>query len=1776
MADYILSQRFEIDDAATAAANAIAAGMDKAADAADRLEVSTTKVTRSSSALLNAGDPVTKSVTQLNAAMRNLAQTQEAAAADMAKGGEQAEAFGRAVAGAQAKVEAARLKLADARAETIQGASATKAATDAMTIASAATDRHAAANRAATNVLRDFAIQGNDVVSSLISGQRPMTVLIQQGSQVAQSMQAAGYGLDALRGAASKAFAFLTTGPALIGELVAGLALLAYNSNNAATRMADLQNTLRATHDNYVALAAAADLAAKQVAASTSTSLSDARKAADVIAGAKYFGGTAADIVNLTKQSADLARIWGTDVATAAGKLRDAINDPAKAAAEFATQGLPAFNAELVRSVDRLQASGHGGEALQLVLSALGRSSAGAAENVPPLNKALHDLGEAMKAPSGKSIFDSVGDFVAADLTTFIQQITDLITVSKSISSWVASRQSTPAPTAAPYVNAAINPDATGRAPLLGPPIAGMTERATGIFQVLPSTGRELGYDVTKQDQNILAGLTYLNQQTQTRGLDGALAQYGGYGKNIGGAAGYIGKVKNADIGALPSDVAGQIMYWGQVLGLPDDLLNVGLRLAVVESGGRQYAAPSAPKPAAPFGLAPRSANDLAASANSNEIAVSGMRNDSRAADDALAGLTSGTRAMQAQELADKLSAVHAQMTRLTADGRQGSTEYAALVEQQNKVEAAQRTLLSPQQQYIKGQQDQAAAAQSVFAGQQKVLEVNLQLDKIERDQGGSFSPAQRAQAIAAALDVQSAALKQNIAQQELGVQANDNIAAAYGKGYAAVVQTTAAQNAYKEALALFPQGSQQFAAAQAALTQEYLRVAQAAEQAKIAQATRANGDQLAEIQEEIRLVGSSVEVRTRELAVLKARQELERSGVAISDEARDAYLRSVAAVTDGQAQLSRMNEAMSGLENIGTQAFDRIGTAITQAFSTGSIKALDFGGIVKGVLSEIAQYVLKMAIVNPLMNTLFGSNKSTISDVGGVLGGLLGNTRSVATDSANAGSSLVALAGKATGLGDGSAFDKDIQNIDAPAAGGGSSMLSFGTIGSVASLTKSAYGLISNSGATLGATIGNYAAQTAISVFGNGMAATNIANAALGAGVYGPATPAAVAAASTASGLGFSAETAAAITSATSTVVAALPYIGAAISVVTNIAQGNWRGAALVAAGAIVGTLILPGIGTAIGAAVGGLVDAFLPNHPKNPYESLDVRVQSGRIVAGAQVDQLQSSDSNAIGVNSYGAQFAKFLDAVGVRITNQDMSIGNIGMGIKGLNQVDSVEKLFAQLTFSDSSRDGSNFSVAKGALDGMRFASSDALVKELQKIAGFSDSMSTLGVKLESVGVDLQGIRIASVAQDGGDLRTALQHDLPGQSFANVDALSAEIDKVNQFVNGTIPGLLNPVIRTTSQLQQQIADTNQQYGAAIGQANRYGLNTQPLFDAQERADNLLIAPARKQLDQADEAVTQRGIVARGGSAYDKIQQQFGAFQAQADQQRVALTKSLTDVYGDSVLSTKYFFDQMGNLNNTLMDEATTLVRNWAKQQTTAGLQISQTVSGIKARGLTLAGDNKGAELLNFDAKAALERDSYQNQLLDFYGASYAATAEYQDRVTQLEQVQQGERLAIITKYGAQASQAQEQASQTVRGTVASLVDYARGLGTSSLSPLSSTDQLALARSQFQAVAGAAGAGDYNSIQKLQSYSDTFLNASRAVNGSGAAYAADYGQALNTLDSVGNAAADTLTASYMASIAQSQTDQLVDELKKLRSEVAALRTQQQQSSAAPARIAA
>ena len=97
---------------------------------------------------------------------------------------------------------------------------------------------------------------------------------------------------------------------------------------------------------------------------------------------------------------------------------------------------------------------------------------------------------------------------------------------------------------------------------------------------------------------------------------------------------------------------------------------------------------------------------------------------------------------------------------------------------------------------------------------------------------------------------------------------------------------------------------------------------------------------------------------------------------------------------------------------------------------------------------------------------------------------------------------------------------------------------------------------------------------------------------------------------------------------------------------------------------------------------------------------------------------------------------------------------------------------------------------------------------------------------------------------------------------------------------------------------------------------------------------------------------------------------------------------------------------------------------------------------------------------------------------------------------------------------------------------------------------------------------VSGAATAGDATSASQLTTYADALLPTSQAFNGTGAAYAADFNQVLDSLQGVtGNV--DTLTQSFIAKDTQNQTDQLKQSLDDLGTglgtKIAALRREMQ-----------
>ena len=112
-----------------------------------------------------------------------------------------------------------------------------------------------------------------------------------------------------------------------------------------------------------------------------------------------------------------------------------------------------------------------------------------------------------------------------------------------------------------------------------------------------------------------------------------------------------------------------------------------------------------------------------------------------------------------------------------------------------------------------------------------------------------------------------------------------------------------------------------------------------------------------------------------REMAAARELQRIEREGGDRNalTEAQQERIAAARAIADANTNLEQQRDLYNELSNFGTQAFDRIGSAITEAFANGSISAIKFKDIGKAVLSELIQLALRLSVINPLANAVAG-----------------------------------------------------------------------------------------------------------------------------------------------------------------------------------------------------------------------------------------------------------------------------------------------------------------------------------------------------------------------------------------------------------------------------------------------------------------------------------------------------------------------------------------------------------------------------------------------------------------------------------------------------------------------------------------------------------------------------------------------------------------------------------------------------------------------------------
>jgi hypothetical protein len=275
---------------------------------------------------------------------------------------------------------------AEAAAATARATAAHTTQIQALRTAEANLGRHTGAMRLNGQAAAQLSYQLNDVVVSLASGMNPLTVLLQQGSQITPIFGGIRGTMAALAGVMSGTTLGVT---ALAGGI--GLAVIAGHGHVAAMAEASIAATGlgRAIGTSATEI----DRIARTQAGAAGVSVSAAR---EMVVGWTNTGRIGVEafspLLGIVK---DFAVITGTDATTAAKTLGEAMADPARGA-EMLSRQMGLVDSSTARLVTRLAEQGRLSEAQARLTQALGASIAGARERTDGWSRAWDGATRAM------------------------------------------------------------------------------------------------------------------------------------------------------------------------------------------------------------------------------------------------------------------------------------------------------------------------------------------------------------------------------------------------------------------------------------------------------------------------------------------------------------------------------------------------------------------------------------------------------------------------------------------------------------------------------------------------------------------------------------------------------------------------------------------------------------------------------------------------------------------------------------------------------------------------------------------------------------------------------------------------------------------------------------------------------------------------------------------------------------------------------------------------------------------------------------------------------------------------------------------------------------------------------------------------------------------------------------------------------------------------------------------------------------------------------------
>lgn len=1542
----------EIQDSISPGARAAADALNKVGDAAVTVETKVGRVSASASTLVNRLDPATKSANALTAAQNALATSTDTLNRALTNGDISQEQYNASLATLQQRV---------------------RAANEALSAGVTSHGQLSAAMHGTSLSLGQVAPQFVQLFTSIQAGQPIITSLLAQGHQLGDQMLVTGTSVSQLAGVLGSGLrsalgAVLSPlGLAITAAAAAGVAVYALGAaaETSADRIAKLQASLQAVNGAGAANAGrVGNTAARNVANTGISSLADSTASAIAFLNQPSVTQTPANIERLIKDSADLATVWGVTMPDAAKKLAAGLSDPGKLAKELADDNYHGMNDELARSIQLQADAGDKAGAYAKVLGVVEAAAHNAANtSKTELQQALAGLSGAFTkaGTDGKTFADTIGDKIDHLASGAVTSIADMVRAlekaygfvnSLNLPDWVLKSIGNAA-------SGAINPiggivsaiggvSPPGTAPVSNASVAPQLSAAAAAYGIDPALLARLQAAEGVQNPDG-------SWQTSSTGAVGPMQVTGTTFRGIASQPATfnaLGLTNNADVGQ--NITAGAALFAHLLKKYGDPSLAIlayhdGEPLidqVLAGNGSPSQAAQDEARKA----LSGYSGTGLTGVVTGTPIDVTGAastNNPSKVIQDALTAATSGS----SFETADKAKASVTQYT----------TALAAL------------------------------AAQGVTSGHD-VDVLDEALTRATKSQFDAIGPA--AQLIRT--------ISEQIAQQ-------DELTAAWNKGYAAEGQAVAQVKAEQQARTVAAPGTAAYADAVQRLTAANLALAAAQQSTQAGAALADQAQEVQYLQAEAATISESAATRARDLAVLKEQQTIAKTMPAISQQEKDALLAGAAAIADQNTNLQQTQAALAEVGNLATQAFDQIGSAISSSFLSGTGAAINWGNTVKAVVGTVIQSVAKLAILNPAINFITGGNSPTLGSVVGALG----------TTSSNGGALGL--------LSNGSSLISDANT------------LSGGWLGNSLGITGP-NGVLSNAG--------NYFSGASNYLFGAGTGSLNTAT--LGAQPIGFASDAANAATYGSTSPGIFASNGAVASFANTPVLGAGTIgsfaggIGAGYGV-GSLAGGYIQGAlnktgpapqigAAVGAvgGAIIGSII-PGVGTVIGGLIGGTLGGagggLIGPHVATPYSNIEIAANSdGQLQIGKGLSQLDSNFAAEV------TQARSAADALNTLMSQSGIHLANLGI----INRIgDAI----------DPNAPGKATDIAS-AFPGFHFTVPDT-------------------------STDLGRVLSKQVSYD--------------KSFSGIDQLQSVFTEVSTFVNQTVPALksFDAAATGVGSFATALSNLHAMFDPAITEAQKLGYAEQDLTDARDKA----VAAAEAQVN------------AQVAGYQNSIQASYLAAHAQ--------------------------------------------------------------VTGNQA-------DAQTASLFAFDnITATQDRQQVKDEYQAIFGDAYATTAQYVQASTALEQSLSEQRLAIQTQFNGQAEQA-------AGASITSLTNYIQKLQGSDVSPLSPLAQYSQARSQFNAVSGAARAGDYNSIGNLPTYADALLSASRNVNGSGTGYVNDYNSVLSSVSSVAALGADALTQSFMAAQMQGQTVAIVTAIQSLQTEVSGLQTALSQAAMQPARIAA